>query len=163
MYPSRAFNSTLLLSVIPNLVFSSPLAPTLARRQDTVIANFQLLGPDADCFNFSFDGNTFSATCVSVEGTPAFSRIDLDACITNDNGNMVYRFNPQTQGGNAFSSCSDCTLNSNTLDLTCSNCATISEGFHLSTINLDGTTADNGHGVFIRDNGKLSCRAPIAA
>lgn len=84
---------TILLGVIPNLVFSSPIALTLARRQDTVTANFQLLGLDADCFNFSFDRNTFSSTCVLVEGTPAFSRIDLYACIANDNRNIVYQFN----------------------------------------------------------------------
>ncbi|KAH7111849.1 hypothetical protein B0J11DRAFT_585777 [Dendryphion nanum] len=158
MYPSRAFNPAILLSVIPQLVFSSPTTPAPARRQDTVIANFQLLGPNADCFDFSFDSNIFSATCVSVNGIPAFSRINLNACITNDNGNMVYR-----SEGSAFCSCFGCTLNSNTLDLTCSNCVTDSEGFRSSTINLDGTTEVNGNGVFVRDNGKLSCRAPIAA
>lgn len=98
MHPSRALDSILLLCVIPHLVSTSPVALTHARRQDTVIANFQLLGPNADCFDFSFDRDTFSATCVSDKGTPAFSKIDLDACIANDDGNMVYRFDPQIKG-----------------------------------------------------------------
>jgi len=27
---------------------------------------------------------------------------------------------------------------------------------------LDGTTVENGYGIFIRDNGKLACRAPVS-
>jgi hypothetical protein len=84
--------------------------------------------------------------------------------------------------GGAFSSCSGCTLNSDTLDLTCTNCVTVAQSFQASTINLgkqkwfhafaylrrltdeiDGTAKVDGHGVFVRDNGKLSCRAPTAA
>jgi hypothetical protein len=91
MYLSRASKVVIPLSVISQLAVSSPTIQTLAQRQDTVRANFQLLGPNADCFDFSFDSNTFSATCISVDGIPVPSSVNLDACITNDDGNMVYR------------------------------------------------------------------------
>jgi hypothetical protein len=92
MYPSRTFSSALLLAVTFQLVSSSPITPTLARRQDTVLAGFQLLGPDADCFDFSFKGNIFSATCVSVDAAPVSLSVNLDQCITNAIGNMGYLF-----------------------------------------------------------------------
>jgi hypothetical protein len=90
MYLSRASKVAVLLSVISQLAASSPIIQTLAQRQDTVRANFQLSGPNADCFDFSFDSNTFSATCISVDSILVPSSINLDACITNDDGNMVY-------------------------------------------------------------------------
>jgi hypothetical protein len=82
--------------------------------------------------------------------------------------------------GTGFISCSECTLNSDTLKLTCK-CATVAQGFRMSTIdlgryeifnafahprklteNIDGTAKVDGNGVFVRDNGRLSCRAPIS-
>jgi hypothetical protein len=58
---------------------------------DDALANLQLLGAEADCFDFNLDGSLFSATCVSVEGFPTFASIDLDHCIANDNGNMIHQ------------------------------------------------------------------------
>lgn len=147
MYPLTVSRFALLLSVIPTLGLSSGIIPSIARRQDSTFADLQLLGDNTDCYNFNFNGNAFEATCVSVSGTPATSKINIDACITNDNGNMVYRsewvsisggyFDSayDLNRGGAFSSCSGCTLNSNLLDLIC-NCATGSGGFRSSTINL---------------------------
>lgn len=151
MYFSRVFVS-ILLGAFPSLISASPIAPSHARRQDTVLAGFQLLGADGDCFDFGFDKDTFSATCISVTGEPAFSKIDLDVCMGNADGNLVFQFDPQLGGlvvkqesfqylltewdsGNAFNSCSDCSLNNDTLDLTC-NCATSSGGSQSSTINI---------------------------
>ena len=31
------------------------------------------------------------------------------------------------------------------------------------TEKIDGTTEENGNGVFVRDNGRVDCRAPSAA
>lgn len=91
MYPLRALSPVLLLSIIPIFVYSAAVVPIHTPRQDTALADFQLLGPNADCFDFSFDRNTFSATCISINGTPSSSGINLDACITNNNGNMAYQ------------------------------------------------------------------------
>jgi hypothetical protein len=91
MYLSRASKVAIPLGVISQLAASSPIIQNLAQRQDTVRANFQLSGPNADCFDFSFDSNTFSATCISVGSIPVSSSVNLDACITNDDGNMVHR------------------------------------------------------------------------
>jgi hypothetical protein len=90
MYQLGAFKPVVLLGFMSQLVFSTRIQ-NLARRQDTVMANFDLLGSDADCFDFSFNSNTFSATCVSDAGIPVSTSINLDACITNNNGNMVYK------------------------------------------------------------------------
>jgi hypothetical protein len=62
----------------------------MVRRQDSTFADFQLLGDGPDCFNFSFNDNAFEATCGSVSGTSETSEIKLNACITNNDGNMKY-------------------------------------------------------------------------
>lgn len=81
----------LLLSIIPKLVLCSAMIPTTVRRQESTFADFQLLGDRGDCFGFSFNGKAFKATCVSVQGIVETSEIGLDACITNNNGDMEYR------------------------------------------------------------------------
>jgi hypothetical protein len=88
MYFLRGVTFALPLGIIPQLVYSSPTITTITQRQDTVIAGLGL----PDCFDFSFKGSKFSAICISADGTPAFSSIDLDSCIANDNRNMVYLF-----------------------------------------------------------------------
>lgn len=90
MYPSRAFSPVLLLSIILLLAYSTPIILTHTLRQDTILADFQLLSLDVDYFDFSFAHNKFSTTCLSVEGIPSFSSIDLDAYLMNNNRNIVY-------------------------------------------------------------------------
>ncbi|KAH7111779.1 hypothetical protein B0J11DRAFT_585788 [Dendryphion nanum] len=125
------------------------------RRQDSIASGLQLLGPEARCFDFSFEVNTFRATCFSSELLIVRDAVNLNQCISNDDdGNMQYQF-----GGHAFESCSGCTL-SGTLDLS-RNCQTQSSGtFKRSTIQLDGTTREGDSGVIVIDDGTVNCRAP---
>lgn len=85
MYLS-SLNPALLLGVVSQLVLSSP---TIARRQD--VAGLQLLEPNSSCTDFSLKGSTISSECLLITaGLPVPSSVDLNLCVTNAGGQLIY-------------------------------------------------------------------------
>ena len=62
------------------------IAAILSERQD--IADLPLQGADGVCGEFSFSDHTFSALCLSTNGSPVESRLDLNACYVNSFGSL---------------------------------------------------------------------------
>lgn len=65
---------------------SSSITTILAERQDT--AGLPLLGPNGICGDFSFEGSTFSALCLSLNGSPEPSSVDLNPYYVNSFGTL---------------------------------------------------------------------------
>ncbi|ORY10107.1 hypothetical protein BCR34DRAFT_588822 [Clohesyomyces aquaticus] len=149
MYSASAIVFALFLSATPQLASATPISAPLAQRQDS---GLRLNG---DCFGFSLDGSRFTASCTTSGGVGFDeSTIDLNSCLSNQGGSLKFQI-----PGNAFSSCNSCSLNDGNLVVTCT-CDTGNGNAVPTAINIDGTDEFSGDGVFVRDNGRLSCRAP---
>lgn len=90
------YSGSLTLAVFSSSIFqiaiSFPFEASYARRQNSITSGLRLLGPEASCFDLSFARNTFSATCLSSEVKIVRDVVDLDQCISNDDGSMRYSF-----------------------------------------------------------------------
>jgi hypothetical protein len=84
----------------------------------------------ANCSNISLQGsNVLSASCPTGGGTQMSTTLDLDSCITNSNGALMWG-----SSGNYAGSCSGCSL-SGTL-LTCQ-CSDMNGQAHSTTIDVN--------------------------
>ena len=68
----------------------------------------------ASCSNTSLSGSTLSSSCYNVSGQAEATSLDLDTCITNNDGIAAF----QTNGGYA-GSCNGCTLSGSTMSCQC--------------------------------------------
>lgn len=90
------------------------------------------------CIYITFNGTTLNAQCKNRDGVNQGSRLDLNQCITNDNGALKFRNN-----GQFGKSCQNCKLNGN--DLSCE-CKDIGGTFRNASINLnEGITNNNAN------------------
>ncbi|KZW00761.1 Cyanovirin-N [Exidia glandulosa HHB12029] len=91
---------------------------------------FAVSGFISTCENVSLSGSTLHATCINEGGGAGGSSLDLNRCITNNNGEMFCQF-----GGSAFGSCRDCRLGGS--ELTCT-CTRANQQTDVSSIDLNG-------------------------
>jgi hypothetical protein len=68
----------------------------------------------ASCSGIALQGNVLSASCYDIAGQSAATTLDLDTCITNDNGALAW----QANGGYA-GSCSGCGLGGTIMTCNC--------------------------------------------
>ncbi|KAN0103219.1 hypothetical protein V8E51_011532 [Hyaloscypha variabilis] len=153
------FSHSFQYALLSTLLASISAHPTLTKvlRRFTFDTSLSLTGTDGVCAQFGLtNGNLFSALCVGMGpmGKTLVSSVNLDDCIVNQGGNLGFLAH-----GNFSSSCSACTLD-DSLNLTCSCRTGVPNAWIESTVNIDGTTSDNGSGAFVMEAGELACRAP---
>lgn len=64
------------------------------------------------CSNLSLSGSMLNATCRTRNGRNSSTSLDLNNCVTNNNGNLE-------RGVNFFNTCYGCNLNGATLSCRC--------------------------------------------
>lgn len=83
----RAFYQTLLALSLLSIALAASVS---GRANDATVSDGQLLAVSDQCFEFKLEGSTLTAFCAFKGTIPAEASVDLNNCIENSSGEMLF-------------------------------------------------------------------------